>query len=521
MGVDVLAVGAVGKSKGLVGGSAAGDGRDDVKAAGLEVLKLGVSDDLLVDDLLDVRNSALVVALEVRVDLQDSLRGGRVEALHAVGAGVGERSVGSLGGLGEVVLDHSGLRVGVAVLGVEVAGDVNALAVVSKVGVAQEEVDGLSGECAVGDVVEVRQLVSGDGDGEGVVVDQTQTGESGRAGAFGAVIELVGVLPADDGAAVGLLAGGLGPDRSQAGSGVDNVVLRGDGGAVGELHVVEDLDGGGLVALFINLFTVLLNDGRVPHVAAFLGGGDGLEADGQVLNVQVRGAGVGLAERGVTELAGELGGAAKDDAVVFLLGSPVDQSVGRIPERVGGVLLNALDLGIVEIVVLVGVQRNLGQEHVPAGDVQTPPSGVNVVGSGIVTSRLGVVHHSHGQEVQAELVLLAVDLDVGQAGVGILDHVSDGDALADLLVQGHVIRAVLEARKLHRGVLGGLNSSDAGGFFGRGLLCCGLLSCGLLGRSSLLTAACGQSEHHDESEKQRQKLVELCHFHFSSLNIFY
>ena len=520
MGVDVLAVGTVGKSNGLVGGSTAGDGRDDVKTAGLEVLELGIGNDLLVDDLLDVRNSALVVALEVGVQLQNSLGGGGVKALHAVGAGVGERSVGFLGGQGEVILDLGSLDKAVAVLGIEVAGDVDAVAVVSKIGAfAQVELDGRSGESAVGDVVEVRQLISGDGDSEGVVVDQTQAGELGSAGAFGAVIFLVSILPAENGTAVGLHAGSLGPDRSQAGSGGDQVVLGGDSGAVGELHVIEDGDGDGLVAVSIFLFAVLLHNGGVPDVAAFLGGGDGLKANGQALNVVVGGAGAGLAERGVTELAGELGGAAQDDAVVFLLRGPVDQSAGRAPERVGGVLFNALDLSIVEVVVLIGVQGNLRQEHVPTGDVQTPPGGVHVVGRSIITSGLIFVHHGHGQEVQAELVLLAVDLDVGQAGVRILDYVSDGviDAVfLHVLVKALIVLTVLQGIELHRVVFGGLNSGDSFlcRFLGSGLFCSRGLSGGLFrsrgfrsrGFGGLGLAAGSQGEDHAQSQKQCENL---------------
>ena len=227
--------------------------------------------------------------------------------------------------------------------------------------------------------------------------------------------------------------------------------------------------------LVVGLF-VRGDDGVVPLIVAFLVGNDGLEAVDQAVNVAVGGAGVGSAEHGVTELAGQVGDGTHDEGVVSLLGAPVDQSLGNAPERVGGMLVNALDGSVVDVVVLVGVQGDFGKQGVPAGDVVLPPLGVDFVLRGEAGAfGGGVVHHGHGQEVQAELELLAVHVQVRKTGSGIFLDVSNGDVLAVLVVQGDVVLVLavfLAGDQLGASgnVLGGAGFGSFGGFRSIGVI---------------------------------------------------
>ena len=504
MGVDVLAVGVVSQGDGLVGLVATGDAGDNVQVAGLEVSALGVGNDLLVDDLADLGDGALVVALEELVLHQGSGLVSLVVGLDAVGAGVGI----SIGLVPSGSLDVSSVSEGIAVLGVEAVGQVDAVAVVHDVELAQPQGQVLSGEGAVSDGVEVGQVLGINGDGEGQLVQQTDAlellGDGAVLGGVGAVVSVEGVEADEVHAGHVVLAGSLSGDGGGEGQGEGDVVLSGDSGAIGELQIVVQLDGDGAGAVLVVNLGMLSDDGVVPDVAALLGSNDGLQTDDQVLNVQVSSAGVVAAEGGVTELAGQVGGVAQDDGVVLLGGGPVDQSGGRGPVGVGGVLNDAADLSVVQIVVLVGVQGDLGQQVVPALDVQLPPGGVDVI-LGLPDAALGdsaVVDHGVGQEVHAQGVQGAIDLDVGEAGLGILDDLVDGDVLAELAVQGDVVNTVLlvgqglQLGDVLSGRLSGLDGCGGGGLDG---------SSGLNG----LGAAGNQAQNHDNRQNQGKQFLHF------------
>ena len=265
------------------------------------------------------------------------------------------------------------------------------------------------------------------------------------------------------------------------------------------------LDGDGAGAVLVVDLGVLSNNGIGPDIAALLGGDDGLQTDDQTLDIQVSSAGVVGTEVGVTELTGQVGGVAQDDGVVLLGGGPVDQSGSGSPVGVGGVLNDAADLSIVQIVVLVGVQGDLGQQVVPALDVQLPPGGVNVI-LGLPHAALGdsgVVDHGVGQEVHTQGVQGAIDLDVGEAGLGILDDLVDGDVLAELAVQGDVVNAVLlvgQGLQLGDGLLCNRSSGLSGS--------CGV---GLSGSSGLgsIAAASDQAQNHDNRQNQGKQFLHF------------
>ena len=266
------------------------------------------------------------------------------------------------------------------------------------------------------------------------------------------------------------------------------------------------LDGDGAGAVLVVDLGVLSNNGVGPDVAALLGGDDGLQTDDQALDIQVSSAGVVGTEVGVTELTGQVGGVAQDDGVVLLGGGPVDQGRGGSPVGVGGELLNAADLSVVQVVVLVGVQGDLGQQVVPALDVQLPPGGVNVI-LGLPHAALGdsgVVDHGVGQEVHAQGVQGAIDLDVGEAGLGILDDLVDGDILAELAVQGDIVNTVLlvgQGLQLSDGLLSN-GSSGLGSCGGGGLS-------GSSGLSGLVAAAGDEAQNHDNRQNQGKQFLHF------------
>ena len=474
MGVNVLAFGAIGQGQSFVGLVAAGDARDDVQSAGLQVFQLSAGNDLLIDDLLDGGLHAFVVALEVGVQLQNSRLVGAVIGGDHVGAGVGIGGIGVQAGFHNVVSHH----ILVAFLGVEIIGEVHAVAVVLDVGVADPQGQIVSGQASVRDGVEVVGIVLGHGDGVGVIIDHPQTGQFLGAGALGAVIG-VELFEADQRhGRLMILTGSSHSHGAGEHHGEDHVVLHGHGGAVAELQVVVDGHGVGAGAILVHGLLMRLHDGGVELEAAFLGGGDGFQTAGHVLHVQVSSAGVGAAEGGVTELAGQVGGVAQDDAVVRLFGGPVDQGVRGRPVGVGGMLFHALDLRVVQIVVLVGVQRDFGQQGVPALHVQTPPGSVHIVFGIPAVNDLGVVNHGHAQEVEAQLVLHAILFDVAQAGFLILGNIGDGGFSAKLRIQRGVIHAVFFA-------------VDA------------------LGLSFLSKGSGNQREQHRSGQNQREQLLHV------------
>ena len=452
MGVNISAVGFIRQLQGVVSVSAAGDGCDNIQAAGLEVFDLGRGNGLLVDDLADLRGGAFIVALEVFVLFQDSGGVGVVEGLHNIGTGPGELSIVFRAGFGAQLFDLGSLQVlALSILGIEFIGQVAAVAVILDFNAfAQERGSGLSSKAAIRNLVEVIGVISRNRNTEGVFINQVNTGQFlGAFFASGTGVELIGAFPADGRTAGGFAGGSFRIHRRQAGHRSGNIVFRGDGAAVGELQVILNFNGVGQGAVFVDGFFMRIHNGIVPGESAFLGGFNSAQANSQAVDVIVRRAGRVLAEGRHAELAGQFGGRTQDDGIIFLLGRPVNQSTGGRPEGVGGIFLNALDLRVVQIVILVAVQRNFGQQVIPAGDVQFPPGGVDVIFGLVLTGGGAVVNHGHGQEVQTKQFLLTINSDVAEAGFFVFFHISDSDASANLFVQGGVILAILVVAKGH------------------------------------------------------------------------
>ena len=446
-----LAVAGVDQLERFLGRVAAGDAHQDIHAARLQVLQLCLRDDLLVNDLLDGRLCVLEVALVVGVLLQNGGLGAGVIALHHVRTGVGVLGgVGILGGS----LDVRSHGVAVAALGVEVVGQVNAVAVVLDLGIAQPHLGVLRGETGVGHVIEVGDVVAGDREGELVIAQQADAGEFLLA-LCGAGTGVRGeILVADQrqtGAVV--LAGSLSRDRRGERQQVGEVVLGSDSGAVAELQVVVQLDLKGLGAVRIQRLGVRLDNGSVPDVVALLVGDDSAQLAGQVLHVQVSGTGAACTEDGVAEGAGQLSGVTDDDILLGLAGRPVDQCACNGPEGVGRMILDGADRGVVHIVVLVGVQGHLGHQLVPSLDVVLPPLGKRLLLLGFAAAA-AVVDHCHAQEVETEDVLLAVLLDVVIAVIVLLD-IGDGDFLAVQVIEGDVVPVLTVGQSFHVDVVQG------------------------------------------------------------------
>ena len=513
MRVDICAVGFVSRLQSFVGCCAAGNCCDNVKTAGLEVFELGCGNDLLVDNLIDARSCAFIVALEVLVSHKDCGRVGIVEGFDAIRTGPRICRIVFSRGIRAELFDSSGLNVlAFFVLCIELVGQVAAVAVVLDFNAFAEPCRRIvRGEAAVGDLIEVVRVVLGNGCGEGVVVDQVETCEF--LGAFCAVrtgVLLICALPANVVAVGDRSAARFGRNRGSERHGEREVILRGDGAAVGELQVVLDLDREGQGAVLVELLFVRFNNGVVPLITALFVCGDGFETGGQTFDVVIGSTRVGFAERRITELAGELGGVTHDDGIVFLLRGPVDQRACNAPERVGRMLLNALDLCIVQIVVLVAVQRDFGKQVVPTGDVQSPPCRIRILFSRIRCGRGGVVNHCHGQEVETQQMIFAVHLDIAEALVIFRDIVNReaGICCAVDFIQGLIVLAVLESAELGRrefrrfdNVIG-RNLDDLGcGLVG---LCCRL--CYRLGIVRVFRrlglGAADDRENHEQSEQQ-------------------
>ena len=490
-----------------VGCVAAGDVAQNVDFALLELLVLGLVNDLDVGNGLDGGLVAFRGALKVGVQGQGSGQSGLVPAGNGVRAGVREG-----GDVHTVGVDHGSHGVGIAVLRVEVAGDVSAFAVVSDVAVvAEPQREVLGRHSGVGEVVVVRQIVGSDGDGEGVVVDQAQAGERHGSVGRGGVIVIADNVHAGHMVAGSSLSGNGGGENE----GVNQIVLRGDGGAIGEDEIVSDLDGEGLGAILVVLLFVRDNNGGVPGIQAGDVGLNGAEAGAHGLDVEVGSAGGVLAEGRKAEGAAQVGRAAQDDGVAALRGvdGGINDGVGSAPVR-GDLVV--LQLCVVDMVVLVGVQGDLSSQVVPSLDVQLPPVVVDLVGgieSFVAFDRLGLVDHCHGEEVFAEFVLDAVNGDISQTVI-FLDHV-DSDLIANGFVQGDVVGAVLvvaQRTTLDSG-LGGVFRGRRGGRLG----CVGRR----LRLISLAGAADEQRRDHGQRQKKSKQLCKILFHLFSSYIILY
>ena len=281
------------------------------------------------------------------------------------------------------------------------------------------------------------------------------------------------------------------------------VVLCSDRRTVAEYEVIGNLDGVGKRAVFVFNFLMFSYNSVVPNIGAVFGYGcNSLKTAGELFNILVSSTGVGCAEYRITELTGKVGGVAKDDAVVTFFRSPVDQSRRGIPIRVGLELFNAFDLCIVKIIILVGVKRNFRKKSIPSLDVELPPLNIDIVCRSVVGAfGVGVVNHSHGEEVKTEFIFYTIFGDVCKTGFGIFFNIGNRGFFTEFGVQGNIVNAVLfvfEALKF---------SSYSFLFFRlRGLR----LRFAAVVRSLIVIAGCERKNHH--CSKQQSK--DFFHFKF-------
>ena len=179
--------------------------------------------------------------------------------------------------------------------------------------------------------------------------------------------------------------------------------------------------------------------------------GNGLQTVHQLRNGNIRRVGRLVAVVGITELAARLRCTADRDRAVR--GIPLDQRVKQGPGGRDRVFLNAAQFRIVHAVIIVGVERDLGHQVIPALDVQPPPGRVNILRGRIPADRLRVVDHRHGQEIQPQEVLFISDLEIGKACFGILRHIRDRHVAAEAFVQRLIVSSIVISVQDHRGEL--------------------------------------------------------------------
>ena len=166
---------------------------------------------------------------------------------------------------------------------VEGAADVRALARVSHVAVGGDDVHGIGGDLQVDHLVEVRQALRLDGQGEGVVADVAHACELlGFAGMI--------VLIAHDPGVGGGIHTQLGHHRGGLHQDGEHEVLGGHQFTVAEAHVVVQEDGVGLGAILVQAVALdLANHVGVDAVLLSLIPGDGAQAVQQLADVHVGG----------------------------------------------------------------------------------------------------------------------------------------------------------------------------------------------------------------------------------------
>ena len=275
---------------------AAGAAVQQVDGAAFELVHHRVGGDGLDDQRLNGRLHAAVVADKLGVRLQGSLLAGLVKVVEQVRA-AGDLRVVAVTGLH--VVDRF-----LKQLGGEVAGDGRTVLGVLNVALRRNHVQRTRTEGGVGDVVVVRELLRLDGEGVGHVVHQMHAGESVGGAVEPLVIADIGVTGV---AGVAVHAGHLVAVLQQH---REDVVLRGDRGAVAPDQAVVDRDGVGLGAVLVLGLLVARNDRIVVLELAFLAEDDGVVAAvDQVVHVVVRLRG---GEPGVVELIDDLGDGADD-----------------------------------------------------------------------------------------------------------------------------------------------------------------------------------------------------------------
>ena len=223
--------------------------RQQVDFAGLQRVEHRFGNDLLVDDLFDVRLLALIVALVVIVDHEDGFVCRLVVGLQGVRA-AGEAVVALVaGGIDRIF----------AVGKREVFVEVCAFALIGEVNVRrQPHGAGQRSDTGVNHFKEVRQVVCADGDGELIVAEETDAGE--RTGRFFCADDVAGFVSfsrlvefgvADELEAVAARSAELNDHRRGEEKDFGNIVFRGDGGAIVPLQILCQVEGEGLRAVCV------------------------------------------------------------------------------------------------------------------------------------------------------------------------------------------------------------------------------------------------------------------------------
>ena len=105
-------------------------------------------------------------------------------------------------------------------------------------------------------------------------------------------------------------------------------------------------------------------------------------------------------------------------------------------------LLHASQIRIVEAIILICIQRDLGKKIIPALHVIPPPRCIDILFRLVSPCRLGIIDQRHGQKIKAEQVFFTVRLQIGKARLRIFAHISDRDLPAECIIQGFVIGSV-------------------------------------------------------------------------------
>ena len=285
MGFSELACTFVNKLQGSLGFVTAGDAGDDVDFALEELVVLGFADNLYIGEGFDAGLAAGIVAGIDGVQRQGSGPGGSVIIGHYIGAAVGKIGIPL-----QVIVDNVNHNKGVnAVLGfllIEALGEAALFVLVDNdLVLAKVHLHGSGAEAGKGYQIVVIGIISLIGDGKGVIINELHALEVNRI-----ALALIGLEFIEAFNNLALIAVAAGSHRhiggvDQQGS---NVVLGGDGGAIGELHVIADLDGVGQGAvLVLNVGGLFGNSHHVPCIGTVEAGHNGGITGGQILDVQI------------------------------------------------------------------------------------------------------------------------------------------------------------------------------------------------------------------------------------------
>ena len=285
MGFGELSCTFVNKLQGSLGFVTAGDAGDDVDFALEELVVLGFADNLYIGEGFDAGLAAGIVAGIDGVQRQGSGPGGSVIIGHYIGAAVGKVGIPL-----QVIVDNVNHNKGVnAVLGfllIEALGEAALFVLVDNdLVLAKVHLHGSRAEAGKGYQIVVIGIISLIGDGKGVIINELHALEVNRI-----ALALIGLEFIEAFNNLARIAVAAGSHRHIGGVGQQgsNVVLGGDGGAIGELHVIANLDGVGQGAvLVLNVGGLFGNSHHVPCIGTVEAGHNGGITGGQILDVQI------------------------------------------------------------------------------------------------------------------------------------------------------------------------------------------------------------------------------------------